>query len=398
MTKENKGAQRIAILGSTGSIGTQTLEVVRRHPECFSVEVLTAGTQADLLIKQALEFKPNAVVIGEAGYEKVRDALASTNIKVFAGEEALNEVCAFDTVDTVVTAIVGSRGLRPTLTAMAHQKRVALANKETLVMGGHLVCRAAERYGADVLPIDSEHSAIYQCLQGERDEDVERLILTGSGGPFRGRTRETMCVVTPEEAIKHPTWRMGRKISVDSATLMNKGLEIIEASHLFGLRAEYIEVLIHPQSIVHSLVQFRDGSVKAQMAVPDMKGPIMYALSAPDRLKESEELMPRLTLDMLSHLTFEEPDRDNFPCLAMAEAAAVEGGGMPCVLNAANEVAVEAFLAGKIGFLDIPSFIWGQMDIAMGAGAEKRGDDLDDLLALDAEVRAATRRLIEMRG
>ncbi|MDE6105485.1 MAG: 1-deoxy-D-xylulose-5-phosphate reductoisomerase [Bacteroidales bacterium] len=392
------GVQRLAVLGSTGSIGTQTLEVVRRHPDKFTVEVLTAGTQADLLVKQAMEFKPNAVVIGDAGYEKVRDALSSTDIKVFAGDEALNEVCAFDDVDTVVTAVMGSRGLKPTLTAVENHKKIALANKETLVMGGHLVYDAAKQYGAEIVPIDSEHSAIHQCLQGELPPFVERLILTGSGGPFRGRTRESMCVVRPEEALKHPTWRMGRKISIDSATLMNKGLEIIEASYLFDMRPEYIEVLIHPQSIVHSLVQFCDGSVKAQLGVPDMKGPILYALASPDRLYEPEELMPRLSLDMLSTLTFEEPDRKNFPCLAMAEEAAVVGGGIPCVLNAANEVAVEAFLNGELSFLDIPNVIWWQLDAAMGAGSDKRGGDLEDLLALDAEVRAATRRSIEKKA
>ncbi len=396
MTEEKQITQRLAILGSTGSIGTQTLDVVRHHPEELSVEVLTAGTQADLLIKQALEFKPNAVVIGDAGYEKVRTALASTDIKVFAGEEALNEVCAFDTVDTVVTAIMGSRGLKPTLTAVEHSKKIALANKETLVMGGHLVCEAAERYGATIVPIDSEHSAIYQCLQGELRMDVERLILTGSGGPFLGRTFDSLENVRPEEALKHPTWRMGRKISVDSATLMNKGLEIIEAAHLFNMRPEYIEVLIHPQSIVHSLVQFCDGSVKAQMGVPDMRGPIMYALSAPNgRMAEFDEVMPRLTLDMLKQLTFEEPDRDTFPCLSLAEEAALAGGGIPCVLNAANELAVEAFLDGKIKFLEIPAIVWGQFNTAMATGGTRRGDTLEDLLALDAEVREATRRMID---
>lgn len=396
MTTEPKdGAQRLAILGSTGSIGTQTLEVVRRHPEYFTVEVLAAGTQADLLIEQALAFKPNAVVIGEAGYGKVRDALASTDIKVFAGNEALNEVCAFDTVDTVVTAIMGGMGLRPTLTAVAHRKKIALANKETLVMGGPLVCEAVARYGAIINPIDSEHSAIFQCLQGELPEVVEKLILTGSGGPFRGRTRESLRGVRPEEALKHPTWRMGRKISIDSATLMNKGLELIEAAYLFGVRPEDIEVVIHPQSIVHSLVRFRDGSVKAQMGLPDMKGPILYALSVPDRLPESAAQTPRLSLAQIGSLTFEEPDRENFPCLALAEAAARAGGGMTCVLNAANEVAVAAYLNEEIGFMDIPALIERQLEAAAGADAVKRGRDLDDLLALDAEVRAATRRAIE---
>ena len=339
MTEEKDGAQRIALLGSTGSIGTQTLEVVRRHPEYFAVEVLAAGTQTDLLIAQALEFRPNAVVIGEAGYEKVRDALASTDIKVFTGDEALNEVCTFEPVETVVTAISGSKGLRPTLTALAHHKRVALANKETMVMGGQLVNDTLARHDGIVIPIDSEHSAIFQCLQGEYPEGVEKLILTGSGGPFRGRTRESLRDVRPEEALKHPTWRMGRKISIDSATLMNKGLELIEAVHLFGVRPEDIEVVIHPQSIVHSLVRFRDGSVKAQMSLPDMKGPILYALSVPERMEESAVQTPRLYLAKIGSLMFEEPARANFPCLGLAESAARSGGGMTCVLNAANEVA-----------------------------------------------------------
>lgn len=389
--------QRLAVLGSTGSIGTQTLEVVRRHPDRFVVEVLTAGTQADKLIEQALAFQPNAVVIGESGYEKVRGALAATDVKVFAGEEALNEVCAFDTVDTVVTAVMGSMGLRPTLTAVARRKKIALANKETLVMGGALVREAVARYGAVVNPIDSEHSAIFQCLQGEPADTVEKLILTGSGGPFRGRSAADLRDVKPEAALKHPTWNMGRKISIDSATLMNKGLELIEAAYLFGMRPEDIEVVIHPQSIVHSLVQFRDGNVKAQLGLPDMKGPIMYALSCPDRLPESAAQTPRLSLAEVGRLTFETPDRANFPCLALAEAAARAGGGMTCVLNAANEVAVAAYLDGAIGFMDIPALIERQLTAADGAGAIGRGRDLDDLLALDAEVRAATRRAIEKK-
>lgn len=387
--------QRLAILGATGSIGTQTLEVVRRHPDRFAVEVLAAGAQADKLVAQALEFKPNAVVIGEAGYEKVREALWPAGIKVFAGEEALNEVCAFDTVDTVVTAVMGSMGLRPTLTAVENRKKIALANKETLVMGGQLVREAVARCGAVITPIDSEHSAIFQCLQGEPAETVEKLILTGSGGPFRGRGREALRAVKPAEALKHPTWNMGRKISIDSATLMNKGLELIEAAYLFGMRPEDIDVVIHPQSIVHSLVQFRDGSVKAQLGLPDMKGPIKYALSWPDRLPEEAARTPRLSLAQVGQLTFEAPDRGNFPCLALAEAAARAGGGMTCVLNAANEVAVAAYLNGEIGFMDIPALIEARMEAADGAGALRRGRDLDDLLALDAEVRAATRRAIE---
>lgn len=394
-TEDSSPRQRLAILGSTGSIGTQTLEVVRRHPDQFEVEILCAGTQADLLIEQALVFKPNAVVIGEKGYEKVKEALSQTDTKVFAGEEALSEVCAFDSVDTVVTAVMGSMGLRPTLTAVQHGKKIALANKETLVMGGALVQEAMSQSRSVIYPIDSEHSAIFQCLQGELMARVEALILTGSGGPFRGRKAEELREVKPEAALNHPTWRMGRKISIDSATLMNKGLELIEAAYLFGVRPEQIEVVIHPQSIVHSLVRFCDGSVKAQMGLPDMKGPILYALSSPDRLSESAAQTPRLSLAEIGALTFEAPDRENFPCLSLAEAAARTGGGMTCVLNAANEVAVAAFLKGEIGFMDIPALIAQNLEAAEGTGAAKRGRDLQDLLALDGETRAAAREMIE---
>ncbi len=394
-TEDSQPRQRLAILGSTGSIGTQALEVVRRHPDQFEVEILSAGTQADLLIEQALAFKPNAVVIGEEGYEKVKEALAETDTKVFAGEEAMSEVCAFDTVDTVLTAVMGSIGLKPTLTAVQHGKKIALANKETLVMGGALVQEAMTQSRSVIYPIDSEHSAIFQCLQGELMARVEALILTGSGGPFRGRKAEELQAVKPEEALKHPTWRMGRKISIDSATLMNKGLELIEAAYLFGVRPEQIEVVIHPQSVVHSLVRFCDGSVKAQMGLPDMKGPILYALSSPDRLEESAAQTPRLSLSEMGSLTFEAPDRKNFPCLSLAEAAARIGGGMTCVLNAANEVAVAAFLKGEIGFTAIPALIVRNLEAAEGAGAAKRGRDLQDLLALDGETRAAAREMIE---
>ena len=394
-TEDSSPRQRLAILGSTGSIGTQALEVVRRHPDQLEVEILTASTQADLLIEQALAFKPNAVVIGEKGYERVKEALSQTDTKVFAGEEALSEVCAFDTVDTVVTAVMGSIGLRPTLTAVQHGKKIALANKETLVMGGALVQEAMTQSRSVIYPVDSEHSAIFQCLQGELMARVEALILTGSGGPFRGRKAEELREVKPEAALNHPTWRMGRKISIDSATLMNKGLELIEAAYLFGVRPEQIEVVIHPQSIVHSLVRFCDGSVKAQLGLPDMKGPILYALSSPDRLSESAAQTPRLSLAEIGALTFEAPDRVNFPCLALAEAAARTGGGTTCVLNAANEVAVAAFLKGEIGFMDIPALIAQNLETAEGAGAAKRGRDLQDLLALDGETRAAAREMIE---
>lgn len=373
--------KRIALLGSTGSIGTQTLEVVREHPDLFCIEVLTAQNQADLLIQQALEFNPNMVVIGNENlYEKVNRELASTNIKVFAGASSLADVVSSHTVDTVVTALMGSAGLKPTLKAIEAGKNIALANKETLVSGGKIVFDAAIRNKVSINPIDSEHSAIFQCLIGEPYRRVEKIFLTGSGGPFRGKKREDLKEITPEQALKHPTWNMGKKISIDSATLMNKGLEMIEARWLFGVSPENIEVVIHPESIIHSMVSFCDGSVKAQLGVPDMKLPIQYALSYPDRIPLD---VTRLDLTKLGELHFEKPDTETFRCLPLAYYAIGKGGNMPCIMNAANEVSVEAFLQGKIRFTDISSFI----EEAMQRIPFVQEVDLDCLEKSDIETR-----------
>ncbi len=343
--------KRLAILGSTGSIGTQTLEIVSRYPDMFTVTVLTAGSNADLLMKQAKLFRPETVVIGsEASYKKLRDGLAGLGIEVLAGQEAFEAVAASANVDTVVAAVVGFAGLRPTAAAVAAGKEVALANKETLVVAGEMITGTAARTGCRLLPVDSEHSAIMQCINGEPHESIEKIILTASGGPFRNTPADKLAKVTPGEALRHPNWSMGNKITIDSATLMNKGLEIIEARWLFGVPAEKIEVLIHPQSIIHSLVQFTDGSLKAQLGVPDMRLPIIYALTYPDRVTTD---LPRPSLAELGSLTFEKPDILRFRNLTLAREALKAGGNMPCALNAANEVAVEAFLKDKLGFTEI---------------------------------------------
>lgn len=371
----------IALLGSTGSIGTQTLDVVRQHPDLYTIEVLTAQNQADLLIQQALEFKPNMVVIGnEKLYDKVNDALSTTETKVFAGSSSLEDVVSSHTVDTVVTALLGSAGLKPTLKAIEAGKNIALANKETLVSGGEIVCQAAARRHVPIHPIDSEHSAIFQCLIGEPYQKVEKIFLTGSGGPFRGKKKDDLQAITPTQALKHPTWNMGKKISIDSATLMNKGLEMIEARWLFGVSPQDIEVIIHPESIVHSLVSFCDGSVKAQLGLPDMKLPIQYALSYPDRISLD---IPRLDLSQIGSLHFEKPDTRTFHCLDLAYQAIGQGGNMPCIMNAANEVAVEAFLLGKISFPDIATYI----EKAMNTIGFEPNVNLDVLEGSDAETR-----------
>jgi len=343
--------KRLAILGSTGSIGTQTLEIVSRYPDLFTVSVLTAGTNADLLIEQARRYRPSKVVIGsEAHYKKLKDGLTGLGIEVLAGLEASEAVAASESVDTVVAAMVGFAGLRPTAAAVAAGKEVALANKETLVVAGEMITRTAARTGCRLLPVDSEHSAIMQCINGEPHNSIEKIILTASGGPFRSTTAERLDMVTPDEALRHPNWSMGNKITIDSATLMNKGLEVIEAHWLFGIPAEKIDVLIHPQSIIHSLVQFTDGSLKAQMGVPDMMLPIIYALTYPDRVVTD---LPRVSLAEIGSLTFEEPDHKRFRSLTLARAALNTGGNMPCALNAANEVAVAAFLKNQLGFTGI---------------------------------------------
>jgi 1-deoxy-D-xylulose-5-phosphate reductoisomerase len=347
--------KRIAIFGSTGSVGTQALEVIAEHPELFSVEILTCNGNDELLVKQALRHQPNIVVIGdETRYQKVRDALAQTDIKVFAGEKALDEVASMDCYDLMLAAIVGFAGLRPTLNAINAGKAVALANKETLVVAGEIVMQTAVSRRVPIIPVDSEHSAIFQCLVGEIRNPIEKVILTASGGPFLGKKPNYLLNVKREHALQHPNWNMGAKISVDSATLMNKGLEMIEAKWLFNLQPDQIEVLVHPQSIIHSMVQFEDGSIKAQMGLPDMKLPIQYALSFPQRLAND---FPRCDFRKVRTLTFEEPDMKTFRNLALSIEALNKGGNLPCVMNAANEIAVYAFLRNRIGFLDMTDVI-----------------------------------------
>ncbi|TLU99978.1 1-deoxy-D-xylulose-5-phosphate reductoisomerase [Dyadobacter luticola] len=347
--------KNIAILGSTGSIGTQALEVIEANPEVFSVSVLTCGDNADLLIEQAAKFQPQEVVIcNSAHFEKVKSALSSYEIKVYHGSEALVSVVESDSVDIVLTAMVGYAGLLPTIHAIKAGKNIALANKETLVVAGELITALAKQYNVSIYPVDSEHSAIFQCLAGEENNPIEKIILTASGGPFRGKDRAFLAGVTKQQALKHPNWSMGAKITIDSATLMNKGLEVIEAKWLFNLNASQIDVIVHPQSIVHSLVQFEDGSMKAQMGLPDMKLPIQYALHYPYRLKST---FPRFNFMDYPSLTFEKPDLETFRNLAIAYEVLEKGGNAACIVNAANEIAVDAFLKDKIGFLDISDVI-----------------------------------------
>lgn len=347
--------KRIAILGSTGSIGTQALDVIASHPDAFEVEVLTAQNNVDLLIQQAIKFKPNAVVISnESLYQKLKDALSKEDIKVYAGENALASVVQMDTIDLVLTALVGYAGLRPTIKAIESGKTIALANKETLVVAGELVTRLAREKGVNIYPIDSEHSAIFQCLVGEFHNKIEKIILTASGGPFRGKKKSEISAVKKEQALKHPNWSMGAKITIDSASLMNKGLEVIEAKWLFGVKTEQVEVIVHPQSIIHSLVQFEDGSIKAQLGLPDMRLPIQFALTYPDRFPSK---FPRFDFASYPNLTFEKPDTETFRNLALAFEALNRGGNMPCVLNAANEVAVAEFLKDKVGFLEMSDIV-----------------------------------------
>jgi 1-deoxy-D-xylulose-5-phosphate reductoisomerase len=347
--------KRIAIFGSTGSIGTQALEVIAANPEKFSAEILTAHNNDELLVQQALQFNPNIVVIGdEKKYAKVKEALATTNVKVFAGEKALVEVAAMDCYDLMLAAIVGYAGLRPTLEAIGKGKAIALANKETLVVAGDIMMRKAVENRAPIIPVDSEHSAIFQCLVGETRNRIEKIILTASGGPFLGRKPNYLMNVKKEHALQHPNWTMGAKITIDSATLMNKGLEMIEAKWLFNLKPSQIQVVIHPQSIIHSMVQFEDGSIKAQMGLPDMKLPIQYALAFPKRIRND---FPRFDFKKVNTLNFEEPDVKTFRNLALAEEALNKGGNLPCVMNAANEIAVYAFLRNRINFLDMTDVI-----------------------------------------
>ena len=378
--------KHIAILGSTGSIGTQTLDVARAHTDKLTVEVLTAGHNAKLLIEQAREFKPNAVVIAdETKYTEVREALADLDIKVWTGSKAIEDVVQMSTVDTVVTAMVGYVGLSSTIKAIEAGKNIALANKETLVVAGELITELVAKHKVKVTPVDSEHSAIFQCLVGE--PEVEKLIITASGGPFRTKSIDELRTVTPQQALKHPNWNMGAKITIDSASMMNKGLEVIEAHWLFGIPYEKIEVTVHPQSIIHSMVQFIDGSVKAQMGLPDMRLPIQYALSYPDRWSST---FGRIDFKNQQPLTFEAPDLEKFRCLALAYEALGKGGNMPAIMNAANEVAVAAFLKERIGFLDIAATIERTMHAIAFVGKPT----YEDYVATDREARKYAEGLI----
>jgi len=384
--------KKVAILGSTGSIGTQALEVIRQHRDLFSVEVLTAGRNAELLIEQAMQHIPKVVVIADENrYGGVRDALARLPVKVLAGMDALSEVVALPEVDIVLTAMVGFSGLLPTVAALKAGKNIALANKETLVVAGELITALARQQGAAIYPVDSEHSAIFQCLAGEKYNSVEKLILTASGGPFRGMTRKQLEQVTCTEALNHPNWCMGNKVTIDSASLMNKGLEVIEARWLFDMEPDRIEVVIHPQSVIHSLVQFTDGSIKAQLGLPDMRLPIQYALGYPDRLPSD---FPRFSFAACSTLTFEEPDPGVFRNLQLAFNALRTGGNMPCIMNAANEVAVEEFLNNRIGFLQMSDVI----EETMGKTGFIREPSIADYQETDREAREVVRRVLGGRG
>ncbi len=380
--------RRIAILGSTGSIGTQALEVIRQHPDKLDVEVLTAHSNSALLIRQALEFMPNAVVISnESLYQRVFEALDPYDIKVYSGAASIEQIVEMESVDMVLVALVGWSGLKPTLRAIEAAKPIALANKETLVVAGEMVTKLAREKGINIYPVDSEHSAIFQCLAGEFHNPVEKIILTASGGPFRGMTREQLLRVTKDQALKHPNWNMGCKVTIDSATLMNKGLEVIEAKWLFNMDIPQIEVVVHPQSIIHSMVQFADGSIKAQMGMPDMRLPIQYALTYPQRLSSQ---FPKFSFDKCLEFTFEKPDKENFRCLNLAYEAIRVGGTMPCIMNAADEVAVHAFLREEITFLQIPELI----ETCMAKINVIGNPTLSDYEATDIEARIVAAELI----
>lgn len=375
------GVKNIAILGSTGSIGTQTLDVIEQHPEFFRVRVLTAQSNAELLISQSLKWKPSHVVFGdESKFQYVKNALQNTGIEVLSGAKSLEEVVVLDQIDVVLTALVGYAGLLPTVAAIRAKKTIALANKETLVVAGSLIMPMAKEMGVSILPVDSEHSAIFQCLMGEAHNPIEKIILTASGGPFRGFNRESLATVTRNQALKHPNWEMGAKITIDSASLMNKGLEVIEAAWLFDLKASQIEVVVHPQSIIHSLVQFEDGSMKAQMGLPDMKLPIQFALGYPNRMKTD---FPRFDFSHYAALTFEKPAVETFRNLNLAFDALHAGGNMACILNAANEIAVSSFLKDEIGFLEMSDLV----ENCMLAGTFLSSPTLDDYILTDQLTR-----------
>ncbi|MDE6552492.1 MAG: 1-deoxy-D-xylulose-5-phosphate reductoisomerase [Muribaculaceae bacterium] len=373
--------KNIGVLGSTGSIGTQTLDIIAEYPDLFRASVLTARRQWRLLADQALKFRPDLVVIGdEEHYASLRDALAGSGIEVAAGANAIEEAAAHPATDTVVTAMVGYSGLLPTISAIKAGKTIALSNKETLVVAGELITGLCCQYGVNIVPVDSEHSAIFQCLVGESRAEMRKIILTASGGPFRKLSKEQLSEVTPSDALKHPNWDMGAKVTIDSASMMNKGFEMIEAKWLFDCQPGDIEVVVHPQSIVHSMVEYRDGSVKAQLGVPDMHTPIRYALSYPSRL--NTEARP-MRLEDYATLTFERPDLDKFPLLGYAFDAIEKGGTMPCILNAANEIAVQAFLEGRVRFTDMPVIVRKTMEATPWSDTP----DLDTLIATNAEAR-----------
>jgi 1-deoxy-D-xylulose-5-phosphate reductoisomerase len=384
--------KKVAILGSTGSIGTQALEVIRQHRDLFDVEVLTAHRNAELLIEQALQFVPSYVVIADEDlYADVKEALSGLPVEVHAGAKALSEVVALPVVDIVLTAMVGFSGLAPTVAALKAGKNLALANKETLVVAGALIMQLAQDEEVFIVPVDSEHSAIFQCLAGEQTASVEKLILTASGGPFRGMSPERLKQVTFREALIHPNWCMGNKVTIDSASLMNKGLEVIEASWLFGMKSGQIEVVIHPQSAIHSLVQFTDGSIKAQLGLPDMRMPIQYALGYPARLKSD---FPRFSFAECNQLTFESPNTESFRNLSLAYEALRSGGNIPCIMNAANEVVVEAFLEERVKFLDMPGII----EETMGRIEFIEYPNLEEYAETDRQARIYTQRILERRS
>ena len=381
--------KNIAVLGSTGSIGTQTLEVIDENPSLFNAYVLTAHSNAELLIKQSLKFNPAfAIICDEAKYNELKQALAHTSIQVLAGHQAIVDTVTHPDIDIVLTAMVGFAGLGPTISAIKAGKDIALANKETLVVAGELITELAEKHQVKILPVDSEHSAIFQCLVGETDNNIEKIILTASGGPFRGKNLDFLAGVTREHALKHPNWVMGAKITIDSATLMNKGLEVIEAKWLFNLQASQIDVIVHPQSIIHSMVQFQDGSIKAQMGLPDMKLPIQYALAYPTRLKND---FKRFDFTAYPNLTFEKPDMNTFRNLGLAYEALDRGGNMPCIINAANEVAVAGFLADELSFLAMSDVV----ETCMQKISFHERSTQDDYLNTDKETRIFAQNLIK---
>ena len=382
--------KRIAILGSTGSIGTQALDVIRQNKDTFEAEVIVGNSNAELLIQQALEFEPNAVVIAdESKYQEVNNALFGKGIKVYAGAKSVEQIVEMDSIDLVLASIVGYAGLASTLNAIKHKKQIALANKETLVVAGELVTQKARENAVNIYPVDSEHSAIFQCLVGEFHNKIEKIYLTASGGPFRGKSVDFLKDVKKEQALKHPNWSMGAKITIDSSTLMNKGLEVIEAKWLFNLNKSQIDVIVHPQSIIHSIVQFEDGSMKAQMGLPDMKLPIQYAFTYPDRIKSS---FPRFNFLDFPNLSFEKPDMDTFKCLRLAYDAMERGGNSACVINAANEIAVEAFLKDKIGFLQIAETV----EKCLHGVPFIKQPELNDFIESDQHTRIFAKELLKL--